>query len=80
MVRLRVKEVAEARGMNMQNLATKSGISYSTIVDLWHDRTRRIDKDTLSRLCLALEVKPGDLLSFDEEESEERFSPALIAA
>ncbi len=66
--------------MNMQNLATKSGISYSTIVDLWHDRTRRIDKDTLSRLCLALGTTPGELLAFDEETEEEIDSPALALA
>ena len=75
MVRLRVKEIAEAQGLNMHSLATKTGISYSTIVDVWHDRTRRIDKETLSRLCQALGVTPGELLIFEEEEDE--MSPAL---
>ncbi len=80
MVRLRVREIAEGQGLNMQRLADKSGISYSTIVDLWYDRTRRLDKDTLSRLCQALNVTPGDLLAFEPETSGGIYSPALVAA
>ncbi len=81
MVRLRVREVAEAQDLNMNRLALKSGISYSTIVDLWYDRTRRLDKETLSRLCQALGVTPGDLLTWEpEEQSANKYRPALIAA
>lgn len=78
MVSFRVREVAEVQGLNMQKLSTKAGISYSSIVDLWYDRTRRIDKDTLSRLCHALGVTPGDLLMFEaEEDAEGNLSPGL---
>ena len=80
MVRFQVKEIAESQGLNMQKLADKSGISYSTIVDLWHDRTRRIDKDTLARLCEALGVSIGELLVWEQEPSTNKRMPALIAA
>lgn len=63
MIKFWVKELAEQKGMNIQALADKSGIAYSTILDLWHDRVRRIDKVTLNRLCAALEVQPGDLIT-----------------
>jgi len=64
----------------MQKLSDKSGISYSTIVDLWYDRTRRIDKETLARLCEALGVSTGDLLVWEQEQSVNKYRPALIAA
>ena len=81
MVRLRVREIAEAQDLNMNRLALKSGISYSTIVDLWYDRTRRLDKETLSKLCQALGVTPGDLLVWEPEEQPQiAYSPALAAA
>ena len=62
MIKFRVREIAEGKGRNIQALADKSEIAYSTILDLWHDRVRRIDKLTLNRLCVALEVSPGDLI------------------
>ncbi len=81
MVSFRIREIAEAQGLNMQKLSAKSGISYSSIVDLWYDRTRRIDKDTLSRLCQALGVTPGELLTFEaEEESSGNYTPGLVLA
>ncbi len=80
MVVFRVKEIAEAQGLNMQKLSAKSGISYSTVVDLWYDRTRRIDKDTLARLCEALGVSTGELLVWEQEQPANKYSPTLIAA
>ncbi len=80
MVRLRVREIAEGQGLNMQRLADKSGISYSTIVDLWYDRTRRLDKDTLSRLCQALNVTPGDVLKYEPENTTGNYAPGLALA
>jgi len=78
-VRFQVKEIAESQGLNMQKLADKSGISYSTIVDLWYDRTRRIDKETLARLCEALGVSTGELLVWEQEQPINKRMPALVA-
>jgi putative transcriptional regulator len=63
MIKIRVKELAEQRGMNMQALADKSGVAYSTVLDLWHDRVKRIDKKTLNKICVALEVQPGEVIT-----------------
>lgn len=76
MIILKVREIAEGKGMDMQRLATESGISQSTIVNLWHNCARRIDRRTLDRLCLALQVDPGDLL-VREETTETRPQSAL---
>lgn len=76
-IRLRVREIAESKGMNMQALADKSQIAYSTIVDWWYDRARRIDKATLNRLCEALEVSPGELI-VREEGDEKNETPGLM--
>lgn len=78
MIKLRVKEIAEAQGLNIQALSDKTGISYSTILDFWHDRVRRIDKSTLMRLCIALGVQPGDVIV--RENGEDIQTPELVAA
>lgn len=68
MVTLRVRELAEAQGMNIQELANRSGIAYSSALDLWYDRVQRIDKKTIAKVSTALGVRPGAL--FGELESE----------
>ena len=76
MIRMKVREIAEAQGLNMQALSDKSGIAYSSIIDLWYDRARVYHKRTLHRLCVALNVTPGDLLVEDGlEEKDETPDP-----
>ena len=74
MVRFRVREVAEQRGWNITKLAEQTGLAYSSVLDLWHDRVQRIDKKTIARLCGVLSVQPGDLLEYvpdDQKEAEQ---------
>lgn len=68
MVKLRVRELAEAQGLNIQELAKRSGVAYSSALDLWYDRVQRIDKKTIGRIAKALGVRPGDLFGEDEDE------------
>jgi DNA-binding Xre family transcriptional regulator len=68
MVTLRVRELAEAQGLNIQELANRSGIAYSSALDLWYDRVQRIDKKTIGKIAKALGVRPGDLFGEVEDE------------
>jgi DNA-binding Xre family transcriptional regulator len=81
-IRSKLAEIAEAKGFNRHSLSVATGLSYSSVVDLWLDRTRRIDKDTLNRLCRVLGVQPGDLLIYEATaaEEEEIDVPELVAA
>lgn len=67
-VRLAVRELAEQRGMNIRQLSERVGISYDTALDFWHSRQRRIDLAVLTRLCVELQCKPGDILILEEGE------------
>lgn len=63
MIKLRVKEVAQERGViYIKDLAEKAGLAYDTAADLWHGRMQRIDRDVLARVCAALKCEPRDLL------------------
>ncbi len=75
MARLRVRELAEARGMNISQLllqanrlSPESSLSYPTVHALWHNKTKRPDLDTLAAVARALEVEPGDLISADGDQ------------
>ncbi len=58
---LRVKELSEARGWNISQLARKANITYPTALSLWHDRVEQLNRKTLDRVALALGVNVGDL-------------------
>jgi DNA-binding Xre family transcriptional regulator len=79
-VYLRVQELARERGITtITDLAERANLAYDTARDLWHGRMQRIDRDVLGRVCLALDVKPGDILTMDEQPAN-KYRPVLIAA
>ncbi len=71
MVRLRVKEVAEARGFNMSSLMRASGLGFSTVKRIWKDPYHETSTVTLGRIAKALGVLTTDLIEDvpDEEEN-----------
>lgn len=77
-IRLRVREAAERQGLNPTQLAERSGIAYSTVMDWWHDRTLRIDRSTLDRFCEALRVEPGELVTRTIGDVSEDHTEALV--
>jgi DNA-binding Xre family transcriptional regulator len=63
MIELRVKEVAEKRGIdNPFSLSRESGIAYANCHKIWNGQQTMIALDTLDRLCSALDCEPGDIL------------------
>jgi putative transcriptional regulator len=61
-IRVRLKDLLEKRGMAQTELQARSGLGYSTINALYHEKTERIEFATLETLCEVLECDVGDLL------------------
>ena len=81
MVNLRVRELAEERGITtITELAERANLAYDTARDLWHGRMQRIDRDVLSRLCATLEVEPGDLLVWVPDQGNKNINTPDLAA
>lgn len=67
-IRLRVKEVAESKGIrNPFALSEASGIYYNVCYRLWHIEQKRIDLTTLEKLCDTLKVTPARLLEYERD-------------
>jgi len=49
----------------IRELAAELSLSASVISGLTSNRARRVDFETLSKLCRKLSCTPGDLLAFD---------------
>jgi DNA-binding Xre family transcriptional regulator len=66
MVRLRVAAHLKKRGWTAYRLAKEAGFSITLAYKLARPegRFRRLDHDTLDRLCRAFKCQPGDLLEW----------------
>jgi DNA-binding Xre family transcriptional regulator len=56
MIRLRVKEVAEEKGISMRKLAATADIAYNTLRTIYRNPYRQVTTTTLERLAQALNV------------------------
>ncbi len=62
MIRLRVKEVAEEKGMSMRKLAASADITYNTLRTIYRNPYRQVTTTTLERLARALDVPVIELI------------------
>lgn len=62
MVRLRIKELAEAKGFNMSSLSRASDVSFNTIKRIFRDPYKEVTTTTLERIAKALGVPTAELL------------------
>src|SRR5713101_6791322 len=68
MIRLRVKELADERGLNMAQLARKADIDQRTLRRIYRDPTQEISTLVLGKLATALNVSPGDLIEVIDDQ------------
>ena len=62
MVRLRIKEVAEAKGFTISSLSRRSDVSLRTVRRLWKHPEAVATTETLGKLAAALGVSMHDLI------------------
>jgi DNA-binding Xre family transcriptional regulator len=66
MIRSRIREVAEAKGVpNAYQLGVLIGVTPNVSARLWKDDFTQIGKVTLDKLCSALGCDVGDLLVYE---------------
>ena len=62
MIRLRIKEVAEAKGVSRLRLSRIADVNYKTIQGIWRDPHKEISIRTLEKIARALKVPSADLI------------------
>ncbi len=63
MIRLKVKEVAEAKGIGLNKLSRTADINIKTIRRIFRNPTEIITTETLDKLATALEVDVCELIT-----------------
>jgi len=67
MVRIRVKEIAQQKGVSMGKLSRASDVTYRTIQRIYNDPDYIPTIPTLERIAKALGVKTADLIEDEPE-------------
>lgn len=68
MIKNRLSTVMGNKRMKPQEIVTMTGISRKTIYNIYNDKTKGIEFDTLDKLCFALECTPNDLFRYIPDE------------
>jgi putative transcriptional regulator len=63
-VHFRLRTLLGHQHMTQTELQVRSGLAYSTINDLFNNKPRRIELDTIDVLCRVLKCRVGDLLVY----------------
>lgn len=79
-LRWRVRELMEARDLNVSELARLADITPNTARALVRGVTERVDFDTLVKVANALGVRPKELLEEVEENEPGPWVPGLLLA
>lgn len=71
MIRLRVKEIAQAKGISQGKLSRMSDVDDNTIKRIYRNPTANVNTDTLNKLAKALEVSIHELIEEIPDEKQE---------
>lgn len=67
MAKLRVREVAEAQGVNISQLSRRADLNYRTVHRIWNEPDYDASLSTLNKIAAVLDVSVKDLIENGEK-------------
>ena len=71
MIKLRLDRMMLERGVSLQEIASKVGITNANMSNIKTGKINAIRFSTLDAICKILECQPGDILEYIEDEEED---------
>ena len=71
MVRLKIREIAEAKQINMSKLSRMADINYNTVRAIWDNEMKDVTLSTLEKVAKALKVHIAELIEELPEPDEQ---------
>lgn len=69
MIRIKIKEVAEAKDFkNAHRLQLAAELAPHVAQRVWRGEVEKISMETLNRICRALGCQPGDLFVYESDD------------
>ena len=62
MVRLKIREIAEAKKINTSKLSRMADVNYNTIQAIWDNEMKDVTVSTLEKIVRALKVDVSELI------------------
>jgi putative transcriptional regulator len=69
-VRMTLDVMLAQRKMRARDLAARIGLSETQLSMLRTGKVKGVRFDTLAKLCLLLECRPGDLIDYDPDDAD----------
>ena len=73
MITIKLKELAEKKGLNITDLSHETRATQVTIAAMWHNEPTRREQ-LIEKLCAILDCTPGDLLIYTPDEGDQSSS------
>ena len=67
MIKNKLSELIGRKRLNMAEVARLSGLSHITLFNLYHDKNKAVQLETLNKLCWALDCKIEDIYEYIDE-------------
>lgn len=64
MIENRLSELMGRKRLKISDVIEKTGLARNTVADLYHAKAKRVDIETLDKICTALECNVGDILNY----------------
>lgn len=64
MIRLRIRELAEEKGISIYRLSQAASVDYKTVKRLWYAPSSHTTTKTLAKIADALAVHTADLIEY----------------
>lgn len=71
MIRLKIRDIAESKKINMSKLSRMADVNYNTIRGIWDNPNRDVAVTTLEKIAKALGVAVSDLYEIVPDEDEQ---------
>lgn len=62
------KEIVDGKGLYQRDVVRGTGLAINTVAGLYNNTTKRVDFDTLNKVCKFLGVSVGEILEYKEDE------------
>lgn len=72
MVKCNLSRILGEKRITRIELSKQSGISMFTLAQLYYDKWKGVNRDTIDTICKALKVQVGELFEYVEEPGEKR--------
>lgn len=76
MIRIALKDLAEAKGLNMSQVQRQSGLTMGLVRRYWYNETEEVKLAALAKLCALLGCTPGDMIQL----TDAKLDPLTISA